>query len=99
MANGNGGVGVHEEKSHGLADDVAAAEDHGVGAFDFYVVAAKDFHAAGGCASDQTGAVADESAQIDRVKAVDVLRGIDGFEDELGVHLLGERELDEDTVD
>jgi len=28
------GVSVHEEKGHGFADDVAAARDDGVGAFD-----------------------------------------------------------------
>src|SRR5260370_4207660 len=38
MADGDGGIGVHEKKGHGLADDVAAAEDHGVGAFDFDIV-------------------------------------------------------------
>jgi len=31
-----------------FADDVAAAEDDGVGAFDLDIVAAQNFHAAGG---------------------------------------------------
>ena len=99
MANRDGGVGVHEEKGHGLADDVAAAEDDGVCAFDGNVVAAKDFHAAGGSAGDQAGAPADEAAEIHGMEAVHVFEGIDGFEDALGVHLRRKRELDEDAVD
>src|ERR1700756_3504804 len=46
VANGDGRVGVHEEQGHGLADDVAAAEDDRIGAFDLNLVAAKNFHAA-----------------------------------------------------
>src|SRR5260370_20247782 len=63
MADCDGGVGVHEEKGHGLAHDVAAAEDDGVGAFDLNFVAAENFHAAGGSAGDHAGAFADEGAE------------------------------------
>ena len=99
MADGYGGVGVQEQKGHGLADDVAAAEDYGVGTFDCYVVAAKNFHAAGGSAGDQAGTATNQSPKIDGMKAVDIFGGIDGFEDAFGVHLFGQRELDEDAVD
>src|ERR1700731_1519675 len=99
MANRDGGVGVHEEEGHGLADDVAAAEHHGIGAFDFDFVTAKNFHAAGRSAGDQAGASADEAAEIDGMKTVHVFGGIDGFEDALGIHLRGKRKLDENAVD
>lgn len=33
------------------------------------------------------------------METVDIFRGIDGFEDALGIHLRRERELDEDAVD
>src|SRR5260370_1354390 len=98
MADGDGGVGVHEEKGHGFADDVAAAKDHGVGAFDFDVVAAQNFHAACGSAGDQAGAPADEAAEVDGMKTVHVLGGIDGFQNALGIDLRGKRKLDEDAV-
>ena len=98
MADGDGGVGVHEEKRHGFADDVAAAEDHGVGAFDRDFVAAQNFHAAGGSAGHQAGASADEAAEIDRMETVHVFGGIDGFEDALGIHLRGKRKLNQDAV-
>src|SRR3984957_10954762 len=90
MAHRDGGVGVQEQQSHGFADDVAAAEDHGVCSFDSYLVAAENFHATGGGAGDQAGAIADELAQVDGMKTIDVFGGIDRFEDALGVHLFGE---------
>ena len=99
MANRDGGVGVHKEKSHGFANDIAAAEDGGVGAFDLDFVAAQDFHAAGGVAGDQAGTSANEAAEVDGMEAVHIFGGIDGFEDALGIHLRGKRELDQDTVD
>src|SRR5260370_21379944 len=46
MANGDRSIGMHEQESHGLADNVAAAEDHGIRAFDRYVAAAENFHTA-----------------------------------------------------
>src|SRR5882724_2694718 len=98
MANGHGGVGVHEEKRHGLADDIAAAEDHRVGAFDLDFITAQNFHTAGGSAGDQAGTSADEATEIDGVEAVHVLGGIDGFEDALGIDLRGKRELNQDAV-
>ncbi len=89
---------MHEEKRHGFADNVAPAQDDGIGAFDLDVVAAQDFHAARGRARDKAGAPADEAAEIDGVEAVDVFRRIDRFQDALGVHLWGKRELNQNAV-
>ncbi len=99
MANRDRGIGVHEEQSHGFSDDVAAAEDDSVGAFDLDFIAAQNFHAAGGSASYEAGASADEAAEIDGMETVNVLGGIDGFQDALGVHLWREGKLDENAVD
>src|SRR5260370_6269427 len=99
MADCDGGVGVHEEKGHGFADNVAAAEYDGVGACDLNFVAAENFHAAGGSAGDQAGTPADEAAEIDGMEAVHVFGGINGFEDALGVHLRRKRKLNQDAVD
>ncbi len=81
MADGDGGVRVHEEKRHGLADDVAAAEDGCVCAFDWNFAAAEDFHHAERSAGDEIGASGDEAADVEGMEAVDVLGGIDCFED------------------
>jgi hypothetical protein len=99
MTNGDGGVGMHEEKRHWFADDVAAAEDDGVGAFDLDFVAAQDFHAAGGSAGDQAGASADEAAEIDRMETVHVFGRVNGFENAFGVNLRGKWKLNENAVD
>ncbi len=99
MANRDRGIGVHEEQSHGFADDVAAAEDDSVGAFDLDFIAAQNFHAAGGSTGHEAGASADEAAEIDGMETVHVFGGIDGFQDALGVHLWREGKLDENAVD
>ena len=99
MANGDGSVGMHQEKSHGLADDVAAAEHDCVGAFDGDLVAAKNFHAAGGSASDESRTIGNKLAEIHGMEAVDVFLSRDGFEDALRINLRWKWELDEDTVD
>src|SRR5205807_9480323 len=98
MADRDRGIGVHKEKRHGLADDVAAAEDDGVSALDLDFVAAQNFHAARGSARDQAGTSADEAAEIDGVEAVHIFGGVDGFKNALGIDLLGKRELDENAV-
>src|SRR5205807_6412131 len=89
MADGDSSVGVHEEQRHRFANDVAAAEDDGVGSLDGNIVAAKNFHASGGGAGDETFASADEFAEIDGVKTVHVFCGIDSFENFFGVDLFG----------
>jgi len=89
---------MHKEERHGFADNVAAAENDGVGTFDLDVIAAQNFHAASGGACNKTGATTDEAAEVDWVKSVDVLGRIDGFEDALGVDLGGKRELNEDAI-
>ena len=98
MADGDGGVGVHEQKCHGLADNIAAAENNCICTFDGNAAAAQNLHAARRRAGDEAGTSADEAAQADRVKAVHIFRGIDGFEDALGVHLRRKRKLDQDAV-
>lgn len=99
MANGNGGVGMHQQKRHGLADNVAATEHDGVGAFDGNLIAAKNLHAAGRSAGDDAGAIGDELAEIHGMEAVDVFRRINGFKDAFGIDLRRKWELDKDTVD
>src|ERR1700682_2925894 len=98
MADGDGRVGMHEEKRHGFADNVAAAEDDGIGAFDLDVIASQNFHAASGRAGNKAGAPADEATEVDGMKSIDVFGRIDGFEDALGVDLGRERELNKDAV-
>ncbi len=98
MANGDGGVCMHEEKRHGFADDITSAKDNGVGAFDGDLVATQNFHAAGGSAGDESGTTGDELAEIDRVEAIDVFRRSNRFKDAFGIDLGGKRKLNQDAV-
>src|ERR1700735_1180402 len=99
MADGDGGVRVHQEEGHGLADDIAAAADGGVRAFDLNFAAAQDFHHAERGAGDEIGTTGDEAADVEGMEAVDVFRRIDCFEDFLSVNLRGKRKLHQDAVD
>ena len=99
MADGDGGIGVHQQQRHRFADDVAAAEDDGVCAFDGDGVAAKNFHAAYGRAGDEPGAATDQPAETYGMKTVYIFRGIDGLENALGIDLGREGKLDENAVD
>ncbi len=99
MADGDGGVRVHEEKSHGLADDIAAAEDGCVRTFDWNFAAAEDFHHAERSARDEIGASGDEAADIEGMEAIDIFGGVDCFENFLCVNLCGKWKLDENAVD
>src|SRR6266404_4212206 len=98
MADGDGGVCMHQQKRHRFANDVAAAEDGGVGALNLNIVAAQNFHAAGGRAGNEAGTAADQPAKVHRMEAVNVFCGINGFENSFGVDLRRERKLNQDSV-
>src|SRR5215470_9444477 len=98
MADGDGGVGVHEKKRHRFADDVAAAEDDGLCSLNANFVAAKNFHATSGSASDETFAAANEFSQVHGMKTVHVLCRVDCLENFFCVNLFRQGKLDEDAV-
>src|SRR5882757_5394502 len=87
MADGDGGIGMHEQKRHRFANDVAAAEDDGVGALNLDIVAAQNFHAARGRARDKAGPPTDQTPKAHRVKAVNVFCRINSSENSLGIDL------------
>jgi hypothetical protein len=99
VADGDRSVCVHEKESHGLADDVAAPQNDRVGALDRNLVALKNFHASGGSAGDESRTIGNELAEIDGMKAIDVFRGVYGFQYALGIDLRRQRELNKDPVD
>src|SRR5882762_9832076 len=72
MADGHRGICMHQQKRHRFANDIAAAEDDGVCALDLNIVAAQDFHAAGGRAGDEARAAADEATKAYGMEAVNV---------------------------
>ena len=104
VGDGDGGVAafafVHEQQGHRFADDHASSEHNGVGAGGFDARFHEEALASEGGAGDETGGVAEgELGDVDRMKPVDVLGGIDGFDDSLFVDVRRGRGLDEDAVD
>src|SRR5579872_5336819 len=98
MANGHGGVGVEQQHGYGLADDIAAANDDGFLSADRNVAALQNFHASGGRAGHQARALRGKVADVHGMEAVHVFGGIDGEENFLGVHVRGQRQLNQNSV-
>src|SRR5712671_575869 len=98
MADGDGGIGVHKQQGHRFANDVTASEDDCVGALNLNIVAAQDFHAAGGRARDKSGPPTDQTPKAHGMEAVNVFCGINSFENSLGVDLRREGKLNQDAV-
>jgi len=100
MANGDGSIGMHEKEGHGLADNVASAEDDGVGAFERDSRCGAEFPCSRReCRRPNRDVPLTRRPRLTGMEAVHVFGGIDGFEDALGVDLRGEGKLDENAVD
>src|ERR1019366_4493129 len=79
VADGDGGVLVQQHQGHGLADDVAAAEHHGVLAGHGDLIILQHLNDASGRAGARRGAAGDQVADVDGMKTVGVFIGGDGF--------------------
>ncbi|MCY1537644.1 hypothetical protein D9M68_731490 [compost metagenome] len=98
MADGDGGALGQQHHGHRLADDVAAADDHGVLAAQVVADRFEHLHAAVRRAGPEARGAGHQRAGAGHVEAVDVLGGRDGLDDLLAVHVLGQRQLNEDAV-
>ena len=98
MRDGHGGVLRQQQLRDRLADDVGAADHHGVHAGERGVHRLRQHDAAERRARHQRRQAAGKPPGIDRVKAVDVLGRVDRRDHLLGVDLLGQRQLHQDAV-
>ena len=99
VADGDGCAGVEQQHGQRTTDDIAAADDDGLLAFDGNVGAAQDLHASGRGAGDEAGTLGAEIADVGGVEAVDILIRRDGEQDALGIDVGGQRKLDENAID
>ena len=99
VADRHGRVLVEQQHRDGLAHDVAAAHDHCVLAGDGNAAALENLDDSGGRAGRERRPAGQQTACIHGMKAVDVLGGIDGVEQGLGIDLRGQRQLDQNAVD
>ena len=102
VGDGDGAVATlgEEQGGGGLADDERAADDDGVLTGGLDPGAAEEFDDASGRASGESARdFLDEATDALRAKAVDILVGRDAVEDFSLGEVLGQRGLDEDTMD
>ena len=99
MADRDRAVLVEQQHAHGLAYDIASADDNALPALYGDLVLAEHFHHSGRCAGQKIVLAEHDLADVDRVEGVDVLFGADPLDHRLVVKVLGQRKLDEDPVD
>ena len=97
VADGDGGVGVQQQRGDRAADEVGAADDDRLGALEPDVVAAQQLHHPGRRAGAQPGPALDEQAGGDRRQPVDVLARRDLRGQARAVDLRRGRELEQDA--
>jgi hypothetical protein len=99
VGHGHRAILPEEELRHRLADDVGAADHHRLEARKVAEPVLQEHQAAERRAGDEAALADREPAGVDDVEAVDVLGRVDRVDHRLVVEALGERELDEDSVD
>ena len=92
------GVFVEQQLHQRTADQVGAADDDGVHAFERGVHAFGQDDAAERRAGRQRGKAAGEASGIVRMQPVDVLGGIDGIDDGFGIKRFRQRQLHQNAV-
>jgi hypothetical protein len=102
VADGDCGVAegafLDEDIGQGFTDDIASANDYDVGAFDFDAGFEQKLNDAVRGAGEKSFLARNHFAYVDRMKAVDILGGVDGEKDLRFVDMFWQRELDKDTV-
>ena len=101
MTDDNRGVAMQQQHGHRLAHDLAAPDDHGSRSGDGNAAAPEHLDHSGRRAGSKQRAALHEAADIDRMKAVDVLGRVEGIEHPLRratSHRARQRRLDQDSV-
>jgi len=89
---------LHQDAGERLADDVRAAADHDVLAGGLVAGAAEQFDDSGGRGGPGRGLAAQQLAEARRRYTVGVFGGVDRGDDGRLLHLLRQRQLNEDAV-
>ena len=92
-------MSLEQQGGHGFADDVRAANHHGVFAGQITAGVFEQLHAAAGGAGRQHVAALTQPADVFAVKPVDILAWRDGLQRKGFCDVVGQRQLQEDAVD
>ena len=98
VRHGDGAVLAHQELRHWLADQVGPSQHQCFLAFERAQRALEQDQAAERGTGDDAIEPGHEPAGIDDVKAVDIFIRIDRIDDNHGINVIGERQLDQDPM-
>ena len=90
---------MQQQHAHGLADDVASADDHALLALHRDLIAVEHLHHACRCTGQKIVFAEHDLADVHGVERVHVLLRIDRRDDRLVVKVLGKRKLYQNAVD
>ncbi len=99
VTNSDGRIFLEQKHRYRFADNVAAAQDDGVLSGDRQFAALQNLDHAGRGARDERRLSRLQLAHVDGMKAVHIFGRADRFEQQFGVHLRRQRQLDKDAVD
>ena len=103
VAYGDGGVGVRllleQHGGHGLADDIAAADDDHMRALGLHAAAREHLNTAVRGTGQEALLTDQHFADIDGMETIDIFVGVDRQQGGVLIHVLGQRELKQDAVD
>jgi len=98
MRNRHRGVFVEQQLQQGTADQIGAADDDGVHAFQRRMHALGQDDAAERRAGRERGKSAGETPGVVRMQSIDVLGGIDGVDDRLSMQRFRQRQLHQNAM-
>src|SRR3954447_20346540 len=98
MADGDGGVRIDQEHGCRFANDVATANDDRFLSSNRNVATLQNFDDTGRRTRYKSGTLRREIADVHRMEAIHVLRGVDRQQNPLGIHLGRKWKLDKDAI-
>ena len=98
VADGDGGVFLKQQQRHGLADDIAAADDHGVLARDRHARRLEHMQRSLGRTGDHAVLATGQTAHIHRMEAVHILFRTDQRQRPMLVQMSGQGKLYQNAV-
>ena len=98
MADGDSGILLQQHHGHGLAHNVASANDHRMFALEVVVNAFQHLHATIRCAGPKTWHASHQRACASNVKAIDILGGRNGLNHFLCINVRRQRQLNQNAM-
>src|SRR3990167_2534243 len=92
-------MGLEQQRRHGFADDIGAADHHRMLAGKVATAVLQQAHASGRGAGRGYFAALDKATAVLGMETIDILQRVDGLEHAVLVDMVGQRQLNQDAVD